>query len=65
MEAVEIGAEATVDANERWQTTQSNLYAELGQQLKSQWTNGQKAPEKAVEAPVEGDTTETPERHEH
>ena len=46
--AVEIGSEATLDAREDWQTAQSELYAQLGQQLKSLWaskngsTNGHK-----------------------
>ena len=58
--AVEIGAEATVDANETWQTTQARLYADLGQQLKALWSNGQKAPAKAAEAAVESAPDETP-----
>ena len=58
--AVEIGAEATVDANETWQTSQAHLYADLGQQLKALWSNGQKAPEKPVEPADTGEATETP-----
>ena len=40
--AVEIGAEATVDARETWQSAQSHLYTELGDQLKALWSNGHK-----------------------
>ena len=61
--AVEIGAEATVDANETWQNTQAHLYADLGQQLKALWTNGQKAPEKATEAPADTVPSEPPEHY--
>ncbi len=37
---IELGAEGTVDARENWQSAQAYLYAELGKQLKSLWTNG-------------------------
>ena len=45
--AVEIGAEATVDARERWSEALAHLYADLGPELKSLWANGngQKATE--------------------
>ena len=41
--AVEIGADATVDANETWQQAQAHLYHQLGCQLKNLWVNGQTA----------------------
>ena len=41
--AVEIGAEATVDAKDRWQTAQQQLYGELSQQLHNLWSNGKTA----------------------
>ena len=34
---IELGAEATLDSNDNWQEAQSNLYQELGQQLKNLW----------------------------
>ncbi len=37
---IEIGAEGSVDDRENWQSSQAYLYAELGKQLKSLWTNG-------------------------
>jgi hypothetical protein len=47
---VELGAEASIDANEGWQAAQGQLYADLGQQLKSLWGHGQKAQEATTEA---------------
>jgi hypothetical protein len=63
--AVEVGAEAAVDATETWQTAQARLYAELGQQLKSLWANGngkhgQGATESHVEAVPAPEPNETP-----
>jgi hypothetical protein len=37
---VELAAEASVTPSENWQEAQSQLYAELGQQLKALWGNG-------------------------
>ena len=37
---IELGAEGTVESRENWQSAQAYLYAELGKQLKSLWTNG-------------------------
>jgi hypothetical protein len=61
--AVEIGAEATVDQRERWDTALASLYADLGQQLKALWANGngrkaQEAPEKPTDAPSEPEPTQ-------
>ena len=41
--AVEIGADATVDAAETWQQAQASLYHQLGCQLKTLWNNGKGA----------------------
>ena len=41
--AVELGAEATLDPNETWQTAQRELYGELTQQLHTMWANGKTA----------------------
>ena len=45
--SIEIGAEATVDEREGWATALSQLYTELGRELKTLWANGNghKAPE--------------------
>jgi hypothetical protein len=56
--AVEIGAEATVDQREQWDTALASLYTDLGQQLKSLWANGnshkaQDAPTTPANAPSE------------
>ena len=37
---VELAAEGTVEPLESWQTAQAVLYAQLGQQLKALWGNG-------------------------
>jgi len=60
---VGVGAEAAVDARETWQTAQARLYAELGQQLKALWANGngkpaQGASESHLEVAAELDPTE-------
>jgi hypothetical protein len=52
--AVEVGAEAAVDARETWQTAQARRYAEPGQQLKALWANGNGTPaQNGSEKPVE------------
>ena len=44
--SIEIGAEASVDERERWGAALSQLYSELGSELKRLWAaNGHKAPE--------------------
>jgi len=51
--AVEIGAEATVDQRERWDTALATLYADLGGQLKALWANGTGArPRKPLRSPL-------------
>ncbi len=37
---IEIGAEGSVDGRENWQSAQAFLYHELGQQMKTLWSNG-------------------------
>jgi hypothetical protein len=37
---VELAAEASVTPSENWQEAQAQLYAELGQQMKALWSNG-------------------------
>ena len=49
---VELSAEATVQGDEDWQDAQSELYSQLGNQVKNLWLQGQKAPE-GVEMAVE------------
>ena len=49
--SVEIGAEATVDERERWATALSQLYTELGRELKALWANGNGKP---PESPQDG-----------
>ena len=47
---MELSAEATVQVDEDWQDAQSQLYQELGKQVKSLWMQGQKPPEGAEKA---------------
>jgi hypothetical protein len=59
---VELPAEGTVEPLESWQTAQAVLYAQLGQQMKALWGNGNghKANGGAVvatEAPAEPEPT--------
>jgi hypothetical protein len=51
---IEIGAEASVDPREDWQTAQTALYQQLGHQMTVLWNNGNGKP--AQEPP----TPETP-----
>ena len=62
---LELAAEGTVEPLESWQTAQAVLYAQLGQQMKALWGNGNghKANAGAVvaaEAPAEPEPIETP-----
>ncbi|MBM3941731.1 MAG: hypothetical protein FJ316_02180 [SAR202 cluster bacterium] len=54
---VELGAEATLDAKDDWQTAQAGLYQQLGQQLRALWANGhgkaQETPAEAAETPAQ------------
>jgi hypothetical protein len=66
--AVEIGAEATVEQRERWDTALASLYADLGGQLKALWANGngrkpQDAPTTPTEAPSEPEPPPAPEHY--
>ena len=42
---IEIGAEASVDPRENWQTAQTALYQQLGQQMTILWNTGKPAQE--------------------
>jgi hypothetical protein len=58
--SIEIGAEGSVDERERWDAALAHLYADLGQQLKGLWANGQKS---AAEPPAVGDGKAEPPAH--
>ncbi len=69
---VELGAEASVDTGEEWQAAQTQLYTELGQQLKTLWASGnghkaQEATTEAAEARSQPEPTKPPAHycHEH
>ena len=47
---MELSAEATVKGDEDWRDAQSQLYQELGKQVKYLWLQGQKATEDAEKA---------------
>ncbi len=49
---IEIGADASVDPTENWQTAQAALYQQLGQQMTTLWNNGSS---KAVSEPAKPD----------
>jgi len=51
--SIEIGAEATVDEEERWSEALAHLYADLGRELKTLWSygNGHKAQESSQDSP--------------
>ncbi len=38
--SIELSAEASLNAKEEWQEAQAELYSQLGQQLKTLWSNG-------------------------
>ena len=65
---MELSAEATVQGDEDWQDAQSELYQELGKQVKHLWLQGQKAqegPEKAAEDIPGPDLTKQPPAPDH
>ncbi len=37
---IELGAEATISDREHWKQAQSELYYQLGDQLRTLWSNG-------------------------
>ena len=60
---VELSAEATVRGDEDWRDAQSQLYQELGKQVKYLWLQGQKTPEgaeKAIDVIPGSDLPQTP-----
>ena len=57
---IEIGAEDSLDPREDWQTAQTALYQQLGQQMTLLWNNGSSKPTQ------EPSTSETPApKHDH
>jgi hypothetical protein len=51
--SLEIGAEATIAPNENWHTAQEQLYYQLGQQMKTLWSNGAGKPQNGSEKPIQ------------
>ena len=66
---VELSAEATVQGDEDWRDAQSELYSQLGKQVKYLWLQGQKALEGAENAvediPVSSLTEPPPTMQDH
>ena len=69
---IELGAEASVSDREFWKQVQSELYYQLGDQLRtlssngsnnSNGTNSQKGAESPVDKPAASEPTETPRPH--
>ena len=60
---VELSAEATVRGDEDWRDAQSQLYQELGKQVKYLWLQGQKTPEGAEKAIDVIPGSDLPQRH--
>ena len=67
---IELGAEASVSDREHWKQAQSELYYELGDQLRTLWHNGTGAAlngtggaENHVEPPAATEPTQTPQEH--
>ncbi len=50
---IELGAEASVSDGEHWKQAQSELYYQLGDQLRQLWHNGTGAALNGAESPVE------------
>jgi len=66
--AIELGAEATLDAKDSWQTAQRQLYGELSEQLQKLWANGkaaQNGSESAAQPSSEPEPSAPPEPPEH
>ncbi|MCZ6866209.1 MAG: hypothetical protein O7E55_02610 [Chloroflexi bacterium] len=67
---IELGAEATVSDHEHWKVAQSELYYQLGDQLRQLWNNGtdaalnsQNGAESHVEPPTASEPTLMPRPH--
>jgi hypothetical protein len=57
---IELSAEAAIEGKETWTEAQSNLYPQLGQQLKALWGEGNKeGSEKVVQDALENKPTQT------
>ena len=66
--AVELGAEAILDANDSWQAAQHQLYGELSQQLQKMWANGktaQNGSESSAQPVSEPEPSQPPEQPAH
>ncbi len=67
---IELGAEATVSDREHWKQAQSELYYQLGDQLRQLWhhgtgvaLNGAGGAESHVDKPAPSEPTQTPWEH--
>ena len=66
--AVELGAEASLEPKDTWQTAQHQLYGELSQQLQKMWANGktaQNGSESHAQPTTEPEPPPAPEKPEH
>ncbi len=67
---IELGAEASVSDREFWKQAQSELYYQLGDQLRQLWhngtgtaLNGAGGADKAIQPPAASEPTPTPQEH--
>ena len=67
---IELGAEATISDREHWKQAQSELYYQLGDQLRQLWSGGsasalnsQNGAENPVDKPTASEPTPTPREH--
>ena len=67
---IELGAEASVSDREFWKQAQSELYYQLGDQLRQLWNNGNNSAlngtggaESHVEPPAASEAAQTPQEH--
>ena len=71
---VELGAEASIGQRDNWKQAQSELYYQLGDQLRTLWANGssnaagatakgQNGAETAIAGPAEPEPGQTPRNH--
>ena len=59
---IEVGAEGTIEDQEKWQQAQAQLYAELSAQLKELWTGSRAA--EAEPSPIQAAKEHWCEEHE-
>ena len=71
---IELGAEATISDREFWKQAQSELYYQLGDQLRQLWHNGSDngnsaalngagGAETAIQPPTASESSQTPREH--